>query len=218
MLRIFKKAKPESEAQTPFVTLNEACEILPKERVISIHDAVKFLGRDPQTVESAIDLAISKDELQTIADAGTYVLAPVLDTPLTLSIYRADRIVSNHKGLRTHPRLAPARFQRASSGYRLVQIEPHPHTVGYGFDQQQRFLAEHMIGQKAIGPHALSFVSFLFHELRGFDLVRGKTIRTSEKVTPKLHAGFRFVGGKALFDFVSSEATEGVGAIGEVVL
>lgn len=216
MPNLFRRAKPES--QLPLVTFNEVCEIMPKERVISIHDAVKFLGRDPQTVESAIDLAISKDELVRIARAGTHVLAPVIGTPLTLALYRANRIVSPFKGLRAHPRIVPARFTKAASGYRLVQIAPHPQTVGYAFEEQGYVLGQQMVGQKVIGPHALSFVSILFHELRGIDLVGANLVRTSEKVTPTLHAGLRFVDGKVVFDFVPATATLSVGAIGEVLL
>jgi hypothetical protein len=211
------KAKPQSFS--PLITFEEACEIMPKERVISIHDTVHFLGLSPQTIESAIDplLSITADELAHVAASGTHVLVPIIGTPHDLASRDPSRLVFEFRRPRGAGRIVPSRLERAHASYRLMQIGPDALTIGKDFSVQKAFLA-HTCGQKVAGPHALSLATLMLHELRGIDLVGSQMVRTSETVGTGTCVGLRFESNRVIFDFVPRIATPRIGAIGEIVL
>lgn len=211
------KARPQSFS--PLITFEEACEIMPKERVISIHDTVHFLGLSPQTIESAIDplLSVTADELTHIAATGTHVLVPIMGTPHDLVSRDPSRLVFEYRRPRGAGRIVPSRLERAKASYRLVEIGVDAVTIGKDLSEQKAFLA-HTCGQKVAGPHALSLATLMMHELRGIDLVGPQMVRTSETIGTGSCVGLRFEANRVIFDFVPKFATPRIGAIGEIML
>jgi hypothetical protein len=199
------------------VTLKEAYEIMPAERVVKIHDAVKFLGRDPRTVDSAIDLAISPDELT--ACASDYLLVPVVGTPQALFSYHAEKIATVAKAVRpTSARITDRALTPVRSVYRLIRSAPLADTFGKDPLEQERILAKFMLPEKIAGGHAAAFTTLVVYHLLGIDITQGRLLRTSDKMGEMAHVGFALISGKLSFDYVNRTAQSSVGAFSEVVL
>lgn len=199
------------------LTPNEAYEIMPKGRVVNIDDAVKFLGRDPQTVDSAIDLGISAEELE--ASASEYALMPLIGTPQQLLLHHPELFINSPKGVRHSGYISVRSFIHAPIGYRLIRIAPLQETVGKELSDQEKILMHHKpLAEQVAGAHCAALATVMLHALLGIDITQGRLMRTRQKLGSYSVIGMRLISGKLSLEFAHKSAQPSVAAFSEVVL